>query len=278
MRAHDRRATVDAPSPDGPPAAPISLTLGGAIAPVHDPAIIEVDGIYMLFGTGTGISMRTSVDLMNWSLNGPVFAQKPAWITTTDPARPNDLWAPDVSKFGGTYHLYYSASRFGVNTSCIGHATSANPTTNAWTDHGAIHLLDRQRHVQRDRSGRVRRRERRPVARVRQLLERPQADPAHRGGRPLRHECSPCPCREQRGRGAVHRLPRRLTTTCSSRPACAAVASRARTSPVGPLRRCPGPYVDARVSRCSPVAAPSSSRVASAGRAPVTTRSSPRDG
>lgn len=141
--AVDAAAADAAPPADSPPDVslpgdPVTLDLGGAIAPVHDPVIAQVDGLYMLFSTGPGIQVRTSVDLVNWSLAGQVFASKPAWITTTDPMRPNDLWAPDISYFGGTYHLYYSASTFGSNDSCIGHATSAAPTSNTWTDHGAV--------------------------------------------------------------------------------------------------------------------------------------------
>ena len=114
------------------------LDLSGAIAPVHDPTVIAADGFYYLFGTGVGIRVHTSIDLANWSLGGQVFATKPAWITTTDPGNPNNLWAPDISFFGGVYHLYYSASRFGVNSSCIGHATTADLAAPAWVDHGAV--------------------------------------------------------------------------------------------------------------------------------------------
>lgn len=123
---------------DAPPGDPITLPLSGAITPVHDPVIVQVDGLYLLFSTGAGVQLRTSIDLVNWSLGGQVFSSAPSWITTTDAARRNDLWAPDVAFFGGLYHLYYSASTFGSNVSCIGHATSAAPTTNAWTDRGAV--------------------------------------------------------------------------------------------------------------------------------------------
>lgn len=123
---------IDAPTP------PTTLALAGAVTPVHDPSIIDVDGIYMLVTTGTGLPVRTSLDLRTWSLSGQVFATKPTWITTTDAAHPNDLWAPDISHFNGTYHLYYAASKFGSNTSCIGHATSATPTSGTWTDHGEL--------------------------------------------------------------------------------------------------------------------------------------------
>jgi arabinan endo-1,5-alpha-L-arabinosidase len=50
----------------------------------------------------------------------------------------SDLWAPDISRFGDTYHLYYSASTFGSNRSCIGHATKASlDSAGPWTDRGA---------------------------------------------------------------------------------------------------------------------------------------------
>jgi hypothetical protein len=35
------------------------------------------------------------------------------------------------------YHLYYSASTFGVNVSCIGHATRTRMDSGSWTDHEA---------------------------------------------------------------------------------------------------------------------------------------------
>lgn len=133
-------ALDDAPVPDAavdaPLGPPMMLDLAGAIAPVHDPSIItSPSGFYYVFSTGTGLPIHMSVDLHNWSDAGQVFATKPSWITTTST---NDLWAPDVSSFGGEYHLYYAASSFGSNTSCIGHATSANVEANAWVDHGPV--------------------------------------------------------------------------------------------------------------------------------------------
>ena len=137
--AIDAAPPVDsAPEIDAPAVDPTTLVLGGATTPVHDPSIAYIDGLYMVFSTGTGLPVRTSVDLVNWSLAGQVFASAPAWITTTDRNRPDDLWAPDISYFGGTYHLYYAASSFGSNNSCIGHATSASPTSNTWTDQGPV--------------------------------------------------------------------------------------------------------------------------------------------
>ncbi len=53
-----------------------------------------------------------------------------------------DLWAPDISFFGGSYRLYYSASTFGSNHSCIGHATRAALNAGSWTDQGAVICSD----------------------------------------------------------------------------------------------------------------------------------------
>jgi arabinan endo-1,5-alpha-L-arabinosidase len=116
------------------------LELSGAISHVHDPDIIKDGDTYYLFSTGQGIQIRASKDLKAWLGAGQVFASKPSWIITTDPNDPNNLWAPEVLYFGGTFHLYYAASKFGSNKSCIGHATkdslgSATP----WVDLGATY-------------------------------------------------------------------------------------------------------------------------------------------
>ena len=115
-----------------------SLSLSGAFTHVHDPDIVKDGDTFYLFSTGEGVQIRTSKDLRYWVGAGQVFAEKPAWISTTDPADPNNLWAPEVSYFGGTFHLYYAASKFGSNQSCIGHATKAAlGSTDPWVDLGA---------------------------------------------------------------------------------------------------------------------------------------------
>ena len=115
------------------------LPLEGAIGSIHDPVVIESDGRFFLFATGTGILVRESTDLLRWSVRPPVFLEKPAWVTTTDPNEPNRLWAPDISFFGGRFHLYYSASSFGSNRSCIGHASKESLSSeDPWKDEGAV--------------------------------------------------------------------------------------------------------------------------------------------
>ena len=115
-----------------PAAPPQVLTLTGNLG-AHDPAALVVgDTIYL---AATGLGSKTSTNLTAWTNGGSPLA-RPAWVTTMVPGATN-LWAPDISFFGGTYHLYYAASTFGSNRSCIGHATRASMTTGAWTDSGA---------------------------------------------------------------------------------------------------------------------------------------------
>ena len=81
-------------------------------------------GTYYLFSTGDpagtigngNIQIRTSPDLRHWTYTGTVFADKPAWTTAALGSIPN-LWAPDISDFGGLWHLYYAGSSFGSNNS-----------------------------------------------------------------------------------------------------------------------------------------------------------------
>ena len=141
----DADATVvDGPVPDATVAvdsgldAPTGvLPLTGAVVPAHDPTIIWSGNAYYVFTTGQGLPVLRSPDLLEWSTVDAVFATKPSWITTTNPSDPNVLWAPDISYFGGMYHLYYSASTFGSQRSCIGHATTLSLEAPAWTDRGA---------------------------------------------------------------------------------------------------------------------------------------------
>ena len=114
------------------------IAVEGDVTAVHDPAIVASGSTYYIYSTGQGLPIRLSTDLVHWRLIGAVFATKPAWITTTSASDPNSLWAPDVSYFGGQYHLYYSVSSFGSNRSCIGHASRADLDAGSWTDHGPV--------------------------------------------------------------------------------------------------------------------------------------------
>jgi arabinan endo-1,5-alpha-L-arabinosidase len=119
----------------------------GDTNPVHDPSIIRQGSTYYVFSTDPGgalsgyLPIRCSTDKIAWSACGYVFNTLPSWVATTVAGATN-LWAPDISYFNGSYHLYYAASVFGTQMSAIGLATT--PTLDQtdpaykWTDQGVI--------------------------------------------------------------------------------------------------------------------------------------------
>ena len=137
-RAFDDREIAHLAHLPAPAVLPNRVGVDGAVTDVHDPAMIERDGRFWLFSTGPGILARTSTDMTTWTFAGSVFAQNPAWVTEAI-GTIDSLWAPDISFFGGTHHLYYAASTFGSNRSCIGHATKDDLSSPAaWTDLGPV--------------------------------------------------------------------------------------------------------------------------------------------
>lgn len=108
----------------------------------HDPVMIKEKDTYYLFATGQGISVMSSKDMDNWKFEPPVFEEAPKWAVNLIDGYNGHTWAPDVIYHGGLYHLFYSCSAFGKNTSAIGHATT--PTLDRkdpafkWTDHGMV--------------------------------------------------------------------------------------------------------------------------------------------
>ena len=125
----DDRCELGVYDPNKPPRVITSSNTPGT----HDPAVIEADGTFYLFATGIGA--WTSTDLTNWRNGGPVFGV-PDWMRSAVSGVGN-LWAPDISYFGGQYHIYYAGSVFGKNTSCIGHATRESMSSGSWTDQGS---------------------------------------------------------------------------------------------------------------------------------------------
>jgi arabinan endo-1,5-alpha-L-arabinosidase len=129
------RCDVGVADPSRPPA---TLALSGSLG-AHDPVIIAANAQYYSFATGNGIAAKVSPDLLAWQQQPAVFAETPAWFQESVPAYAlRSVWAPDVSFFGGLYHLYYSVSSFGSNGSCIGHATRAALGSGAWEDRGPV--------------------------------------------------------------------------------------------------------------------------------------------
>lgn len=125
---------------------PRALELSGDYPMTHDPSIARERDNYYVFATGFApgggqFAIRCSHDLHAWKLCGQVFDRIPGWIQKASP-KTRELWAPDISFFSGSYHLYYAYSTFGSNTSGIGLATNAtlDPTSPRyrWVDEGLV--------------------------------------------------------------------------------------------------------------------------------------------
>ena len=115
-----------------PLAPPKALTLSGNLG-AHDPAAYVVGKTIYL--AATGLTGKTSTNLTSWTGSANPLAT-PGWAKTATGA--TELWAPDISFFGGAYHLYYAASTFGHNKSCIGQATRAALDSGSWADQGRV--------------------------------------------------------------------------------------------------------------------------------------------
>ena len=113
---------------------PQPLALTGSLG-AHDPAALVVNSTIYLFATG--LTAKTSTNLTTWANASNQVPPRPAWVAQNVPGATN-LWAPDIVFFGGMYHLYYAASTFGSNKSCIGHATKADIATGSWMDQGTV--------------------------------------------------------------------------------------------------------------------------------------------
>ena len=153
--AHSINPPAPAPDPDlpiggscgigehNPSAPPRALNLTGNLV-THDPTIIEDRGAYYILQTGSeadGLVLpgKRSTNLTHWEGTPGAFQQgnSPSWLRQRVPGVKN-LWAPDLSRFNGQFHLYYSVSTFGSNNSCIGHATRSSMSSGSWTDRGPV--------------------------------------------------------------------------------------------------------------------------------------------
>jgi len=116
------------------------VAVRGALT-THDPTIVKLDGGYARFGTGPGIPVATSPDLVTWTEAGPAFAGNPSWSQEAIPGS-GDLWAPDVVQRGGEWRMYYAVSTFGSNRSAIGLAVNrslnAQTPSYGWIDQGPV--------------------------------------------------------------------------------------------------------------------------------------------
>lgn len=115
---------------------------------IHDPSVIEAGGRFAAFGTGRqgpthgAIQVKTSPDGAAWTGAGVIGNGPPAWAETALGFKPLNVWAPSISRRGGTVFLYYCLSSFGHNTSAIGLMTNAafDPAKpgEGWLDRGLV--------------------------------------------------------------------------------------------------------------------------------------------
>lgn len=122
----------------------------------HDPTVVrDHDGTYYMFSTDavasainipTGVHIRTSTDLVSWTYAGTALNGVPAPAAEWSGAE--GLWAPDVVRWlNGDWHMYYSASTFGSNTSAVGLAVAPSPA-GPWQDRGLVVATRADEHSQ----------------------------------------------------------------------------------------------------------------------------------
>lgn len=124
----------------GPAAvAPARTYTNPVVTPVAaDPSVVRGSDAYYLVATqddwadGDGphlLPVFRSEDLVAWTFVGDAFDRAPGWKAE------GFLWAPDLSRRGDGYVLYYSYSTWGDSNPCIGRATAPHPA-GPWTDLG----------------------------------------------------------------------------------------------------------------------------------------------
>ena len=122
----------------------------------HDPTVVQdCDGTYYMFSTDAvansrdipaGVHIRTSSDLVEWTYLRTAFDGVPAAAAEWSGAK--GLWAPEVVRWpDGRWHMYYSASTFGSNTSAIGLAVAPSPA-GPWEDMGLVVATRKGEHSQ----------------------------------------------------------------------------------------------------------------------------------
>jgi len=139
--AHSAAAQVTrAVTPAAQATTGLMLPVEGDIQQIHDPVMTKEGDTYYIFSTGSRLIIHCSKDMVHWTWCGRVFERNPGWVR--DLIGLGDLWAPDISFFGGKWHLYYAASTFGSRLSKIGLATNVtldpqNPQYK-WVDEGEV--------------------------------------------------------------------------------------------------------------------------------------------
>ena len=94
--------------------------------PLPDPAVLEDDGVYYIYGTTDRSAARTfdcfsTTDFNNFTLHSNIYAPSSNSYTK------ESLFAPEVYKIDGKYYLYYSGKKNGESKSGINVLVSDSP-------------------------------------------------------------------------------------------------------------------------------------------------------
>lgn len=112
--------------------------LQGAVR-AHDPSIIHDGTGWWVFSTGVGLPVKYSADGLTWKQSGTLFStEKPWWRAHARAMRANQIWAPDVRRFGDRYWCFYCVSEFGKNNSAIGLISCSSIAKGDWRDDGVV--------------------------------------------------------------------------------------------------------------------------------------------
>ncbi|AGA79005.1 beta-xylosidase [Echinicola vietnamensis DSM 17526] len=105
-----------------------------------DPTVVKSGDTFYAYGTEDNwgdeggyhlVPVIKSKDLIHWELVGDALSSKPTWKPE------GGIWAPDVTKVGNQYFMYYSFSTWGDANPGIGLAIADNPE-GPFEDYGKI--------------------------------------------------------------------------------------------------------------------------------------------
>jgi beta-xylosidase len=89
-----------------------------------DPDVVPVGQTYYAYATNSvagNIQIISSTNLTQWTSVGNALPSLPGW------AKPDETWAPSVTRVNGTYLMYYTADFAPSGTQCISVATAKDP-------------------------------------------------------------------------------------------------------------------------------------------------------
>jgi arabinan endo-1,5-alpha-L-arabinosidase len=124
-----------------PSTQPARAELPSSLIFAHDPVLYRDGDVYHVFASHEGFAHWTSTDLVNWTRVASAMPKPFEWGIRKYGARLGQ-WAPDVAKFNGLYHFYYSFSTWGSRQSSIGVMVSKSLDPSSpdygWDDRGPV--------------------------------------------------------------------------------------------------------------------------------------------